>query len=473
MGMYLARQVQTVRSRASQTQQNLCPAQAFLPVNVSVLVLEYFPKDPGNPDLLDGIETGWRGDATVGGRTISFWEQKTDEMVDAAIPIINESTKYHGYKDAAAQQFLNYTVLERKKFYNPIPRGFRLGTNQQGSPNYRPDYNSILSNLNICDYVDSRGIKEVWMYGYHSDVIVPDESRMSSKYGDVSNSLPKEESLPARFKLPVCQNSYVLYNFTYQPGGKDTMSNNFHNRLHQIENIIPFIENKWPPVREDRVDTNIPGSVFWGDFSEYVQDYTERSTYRSSCGNSHNTPNWSDRGSGYLYNLTGKRDFNCETWHPDDTRTTYINAGCERWGCSEIGYYKWWMQNLPGYNNGIEFQGRKMRNWWEGMYDFNAFVEKGRSLYADSIFRCEGSTSPTPSVEISASPTASPTVTPTPSLMPPRVPVSATPEATLNPITGIFQKIFKFFNEVGDENSGDQNNDKKINELDFGAVYSR
>lgn len=445
LGLYLAKQAQVGRSKASEIQVNMCPDPNSLPLNIPVLVLEYFPKDLNNPNLLDGVETGWRGDASIEGRTISFWEQKTDEMVDTAIPIINESTKYHGYKNSAAPQFLSYSVLERKKFYNPIPRGFPLGIGPTGAPNYRPDYNQILTRENICDWVDNKGVKEVWMYGYHSDIIVPDESRMSSKYGDISNSLPKEDSIPPRFKLPICQNSYVLYNFTYQPGGKDAVSNNIHNRLHQIENIIPFIENKWPPIGENRPNTNIPGSTFWGDFSEYVQDYTNRNSYRSSCGNAHNTPNWSNRDTGYLYNLPDKRDFNCETWDPDDSKTTYINAGCERWGCTEIGYYKWWMQNIPGFNNGIKYQGQKMRNWWEAMYDFNAFVEKGRSLYGNSIFEC-----------------SDPSSTPV-----------ASSSSDIRPSLDIVQSIIKLFGGVGNQGNGDQNNDGKINELDFGAVYSR
>jgi len=58
-----------------------------------------------------------------------------------------------------------------------------------------------------------------------------------------------------------------------------------------------------------------------------------------------------------------------------------MNANCTQWGCTETGFYKWFMQNIPGYENGIVYKGIPMRNWWEAMYDFNAFIDAGRSLY--------------------------------------------------------------------------------------------
>lgn len=363
------------------------PNPASLPVRVPVLVLEYYPPDQGNSNLLDGVETGWKQDAIVDGRTIKFWEDATQKMISGGVTLINEATAYHGYKDPKAPQYLNYFVLENKKFYEPMPRGHLL-EKKQGGDAIRPDYGGILKKLNICDYADSKGVKEVWIYGYHNDNgIVPDESRMSSKYGDISNSSPKEESIEQQFRMPVCKNSYVLYNFTYQPNADP--GNNLHNRGHQIENIIPFAEGEghWPPTVE-----NSKTGIFWGDFSEYVQDNSpfvqpdgsRVSGYRSSCGNFHITPNWSNhKTQGYTYDLQDSGEFDCESWNPDPLKTTYIKANCQKWGCTDSGFYKWWMQNIPGYNNGIEYQGKKMRNWWEAMYDFNAFIDKGRSLYSD------------------------------------------------------------------------------------------
>lgn len=393
-------------SKAQETSSPL--GTVTLPLSVPVLVLEYLPADPNNSALLDGVETGWGNDATINGRTLSWWEARTDDMVTAMLPYASDASRYHGYKDPNAPAFLNFSVADTKKYYIPIPRGVQLGT-FEGNPNYRPNYGQILTDLNICNYVDTQGVKEVWMYGYHNDrTVIPDESRMSSRYGDVSNSYPKEETIPAEFRMPICNNSYVLYNYTYQPGGASAIGNPVHNRLHQFENVIPFAEgpNRWPPIPENQPNTNIVGSIFWGDFSEYVQSYTQRTDYVSSCGNAHIAPNWSDHTTQqYNYAIQTPRLFNCETWNPEDAQTTYINAGCERWGCSDVGYYKWWMQNIPGFNNGITHNGETMKNWWEAMYDFNAFIDNGRSLYGNSLFTIVIPTS---------GPTQIPTETPTP-----------------------------------------------------------
>lgn len=384
-----------------------CISTSGLPIKVPVLVLEYYPPDPKNSNLLDGVETGWKQDASVNGRTLQFWESKTQEMISKGIEVVNDATRYHGYKDPSAPQFLNYWVLDDKKFYSPIPKGDPTLDDKGKIKVYKVDYGSILRGVNICDYVDNRGVKEVWMYGYHSERpdfvgITPAESKMSSKYGDVSNST-HDEVLSPQYRMPICNNSYVLYNFTYTPDANP--GNNLHNRMHQLENIIPFAEGKDRyPLNSD----NTKDGIFWGNFADFTyisfsvlfgrlvnSDGSKISGYKSACGNGHWPPNWTSMTEKYNtagdtqeyhYDLNKVNQFSCEDWHPDRSKAKFITASCERWGCTDIGFYKWYMQNMPGYNNGIVYQGKKMRNWWEAMYDFNAFIDKGRSLFGDSIF---------------------------------------------------------------------------------------
>jgi hypothetical protein len=241
-------------------------------------------------------------------------------------------------------------------------------------------------------------VKEVWMYGYHSSHIAPDESKMSSRYGDIANDWPKDDFIPEAYRMPRCNNSYTLYNFAYNPGG--SVGNDAHNRMHQIENVIFFAENRGYPVSA----ANYRGSIFNDDFSEWFDIFPpNRESFRSSCGNTHFTPNWTSLSNEYNYWLTNYREFNCETWHPDDSRTTYINANCERWGCTPLGFYQWFMQNMPGFQNGIEYQGQTMKNWWEAFYDFNAFIDNGHSLYGSSIFACPTPTlTPSPILQLTS-----------------------------------------------------------------------
>ena len=342
-------------------------AAPSLPIQVPVLVLAYFPPHPDNPAFLDADETGWTD------MPIAHMQAATQGMIEAGQNLINEATRYHGYKDPAAPQYLEYYTYDKIEYFQAMPRGYPLGGIER-----RPHYRQILNNIDICTYVDVHGVKEVWIYGYHASIIVPDESKMSSKYGDVSNAWPKDEYIPAEYRLPRCSNSYVMYNFTYQPGGATAIDNNIHNRLHQIENAIFFAENVGYPPSND----NVIGSLFWDDFSVYGAR-ASLPGYRASCGNTHSPPNTTE---GYKYDAPEYQENNCETWHPDDSKTTYVISNCSQWGCTETGFYKWFMQNLPGYENGIVYNGRTMRNWWEAMYDFNAFIDAARSLYEPASF---------------------------------------------------------------------------------------
>jgi hypothetical protein len=146
--------------------------------------------------------------------------------------------------------------------------------------------------------------------------------------------------------------------------------------MHQMENVVFFAEDLGYPAN----NLNVIGSLFWDDFSVYG-DRASLPGYRPSCGNTHSPPNTTDE---YAYSSMEYRENNCETWHPDDSLTIYVNANCEQWGCTDVGFYKWFMQSVPGYDNGIVYEGRRMRNWWEAMYDFNRFIDAGRSLYIDS-----------------------------------------------------------------------------------------
>jgi hypothetical protein len=342
--------------------------QPTLPLKVPVLALAFYPTDKNNPDFLDPVETGW-----VNIR-IADMKKATKGMIDSGLAFINDSTRYHGYKNPNSPQYLDYFLLEMIEYSNPIPRGFPLNESE-----FRPNYHQILSDIDICDYVENRGVKEVWIYAYHTNTIVPDESKMSSKYGDISNALPKDEFLPQEFRLPRCNSFYVMYNFTYQPGGANAIGNTIHNRLHQIENVVFFSENLGYPVSEQ----NVVGSLFWNDFS-VLWDRASLTGYRASCGNTHSPPNTTE---GYDYDSRNYAENNCETWNPDDTLTSYVRANCEQWGCTDLGFYKWFMQNLPGYENGMNYQAKPLLNWWDAMVNFEHYIEQAGVPIPDGVSR--------------------------------------------------------------------------------------
>jgi len=38
------------------------------------------------------------------------------------------------------------------------------------------------------------------------------------------------------------------------------------------------------------------------------------------------------------------------------------------------------MQNIPGKDNNLVYQGKTLRNWWDFYGDFDAAISEGKSL---------------------------------------------------------------------------------------------
>lgn len=334
--------------------------QVFLPLvfgrppihNIGVLVLAYYPPSSTDPNLLDPVETGLEN------RTITEMREYVKQMSSDLVKLAGAGTQYHGYKNPSAAQYLGFTVYDTEEYLIPIPKGYPLNP-----PHYLWGFRNILDRVNICDHIDHHNVREVWIYGYESTVMHPSESKMSSRYGDISNSY-RDDYLPEEFRMPRCNQAYTVYGFNY---GRE-IDTELENRMHQIETVMGYIDD----------------SLFTHDFGDPYGGYNSipQHNFLSSCGNAHLTPNWFDVESNkYIYNLTNFAENNCETWNPDDTKTTYVMGNCEQWGCTKLGFFTWFMQNIPGYQNDIVFQDKQMRNWWDAIYDFNAYMDEGRTFY--------------------------------------------------------------------------------------------
>ncbi len=345
-----------------------------LPYSVPVLSISYIPTS-GN-DLIDLNITG----DLFGKSTVSGLEEYIQQVTNAGIYALNEGSKYHRYKDSSAKPSLNYSIFEHKEVLQAIPRGFLLDSISQ---TYRPDYQGILNGLNICDYVDNQGVKEVWIWGYHYGQIVPVESNQSmgtnsravwnhGSYGDASNSEQTDD-------LPICANSYTLFNFNYSR----STSENVEDHTHQIERIMPF------------VNSNIWNNLFVGSQGNTASYYR--------CGWTHYPPNVMNYGSGHDYDWQNQTTVSsdCANWTPDGSGEKN-NVNCSTWKtyyrdpmapngydgvCADDGgssFKVWWMQNIPGYNNGIVYNGQYMKNWWVFIGDFDNAIKDRTFLSGNS-----------------------------------------------------------------------------------------
>jgi len=319
-----------------------------LPMKIPVLVVKYFPV---KGDRIDLTVTGdW-------GAPLKETRLKTDKLIKAVIHALQGGSRYHGYKDTKAQPSLIYEVLDQIEFLEPMPTIPRA---RRRTP--LTDYKSIMKRVKIRKWVEERGVKEVWIWGYHGGVLDLWESNMASPYGDISNSNRDPND------LPVLKSTYTVYHYNYQRGASEAVE----DHMHQIESVLNFVDgrDRTPPEKWSEL-------LFWGKF---VGSDRSHKIVRPGCGWAHYPPN-GERD----YDWANKRfvETDIEDWKPDGTgKKQRIN--CDRWGGDSLRWFVYWMQNLPGADNGLSYNGAPLTNWWLFIGDFDRAMQKKMKLVKDS-----------------------------------------------------------------------------------------
>ncbi|MBI2017823.1 hypothetical protein HYS92_02125 [Candidatus Daviesbacteria bacterium] len=323
--------------------------------DVGVLVLKYFPLDSSGANLNSNI-TGMS-------TSLAAIKQYVNTLTLKSLNVLTEASIYHGFKSKSTPA-LKYKLVDTKEYQLPLPvSSDRVPWN---TDSFRPDYKKMLNDINICDYVENRNVKQVWVWGYHTKVIEPAESNMSmgrdsssfwpqQTYGDISNSERSDD-------LPICQKTYVLYNYNYERGLGEVLEDHGHH----IEAVLSYVNY----------------DLFWNYF---VRPHGTQDGV-NNCGWMHAPPNVTDEDQ---YNWTSKFRVQsaCSDWKPDGSVSTK-SIDCTTWAGADCtndmgaSFKVWWMQNLPGMDNGLTYQGRKLRNWWVFIGDFDNAIASGKALTA-------------------------------------------------------------------------------------------
>jgi len=317
-----------------------------LPIEIPIVIVKYFPLDG---DRIDVRVTGDWGDLLLATR------EKTERITRQTITALEEGSRYHGYKDKNAKPSLKYKILDVREFLQPLP----LRAKRPGEKVPMTDYAKIMADIDIQTYVEQKGVKEVWLFAYHGDVVGLWESNMSSPYGDVSNSDCDPND------LPVLKHTYTVYHYNYQRDVGEAVE----DHTHQIEYLLNYVDGR------DTIPTDKwPDLLFWGKFvgsdvsNKMVPVKTQdgRQVYR--CGWTHYAPN---SESDYDWSNPRTVETDIEDWQPEGVgKTQKIN--CDRWQCNDLKWKIYWMQNIPGANNGLTFKGKRLTNWWifKGDWDY-------------------------------------------------------------------------------------------------------
>lgn len=301
-----------------------------VPYDIPVLLVSYFPVRNERIDVRVTRDV----DASLSGI-----RRHTLEATEAVIHCLELGSTYHGYRSVHARPSLRYRVVDSLEFLEPLPTWHKPGHRVPMT-----DYHAIMKRIDIRHWVQSRGVKEVWLWGYHGGVIDLWESNMAGPYGDISNSDRDPND------LPVLERTYTVYHYNYQRGVSEAVE----DHVHQIEAVLNHINHE----------------LFWDRF------VGKPGAWR--CGWAHCPPN-----AEHDYDWANPRYVltDIEDWQPEGSgRQQRMN--CQRWNCNSLDWFVYWMQNLPGAGNGLTYRGRRLTNWWTFIGDFDAAMAEGLDLVA-------------------------------------------------------------------------------------------
>jgi hypothetical protein len=296
------------------------------PWTIPVLVINYFPLTADKSRI--DIKVTSNVDAPV-----KDIEEKCRRDTQATIEALEQGSRFRPYRNPDATPSLKYKIVDTITFYEPVPH-------HPTKPNLS-DYKKMMERVNIKEWVEEKGVREVWIWGYHSKTLGPVESNLASVYGDVSNSDRDSRD------LPILRHTYTVYHYNYERGPDMAV----HNHLHQIEAVMRHHGGElW------RIFEGVPGA--W------------------RCGNCHFPVN---AVSDYDYANKRYVESDIEDWRPEGVgRRQKLN--CDRWEASDLKWYIYWMQAIPGAKNGLTYKSRPLSNWWEFFGDYDQAVLRRTKL---------------------------------------------------------------------------------------------
>ena len=301
-------------------------SRSAAPWTIPVLVINYFPLTADKTRIDIAITSNV-------GAPVKEIEAKCRRQTREVIQALEEGSRFRPYRNAGASPSLRYKVVGTITYYEAVPHHPKKAK--------YTDYNKIMARVKIRDWVEKKGVREVWIWGYHSKELGPVESNMASAHGNISNSQRDP------FDLPILQHTYTVYHYNYERGANMAV----HNHLHQIEAVMRHHGGDLWQRFEGRPGAWRCGNCHFPVNGVKDYDYANRSYVLSDI------EDWRPEGFGK------KRKINCNRWQGDDLK-----------------WYIYWMQAIPGANNQLTYRGRPLSNWWEYIGDYDQAVMRENKL---------------------------------------------------------------------------------------------
>lgn len=293
--------------------------------------------------------------------------------------MLEEGSRYHGYKDATAIPSLGYRIVKIINIYEHMPMSKTIcGWNPD---NHYPDYHKVFERINGEYLVNELGVKEFWIWydNYRLNGVgyeLPESNMSSPVTGDISNShrLPND--------LPVYNHFYTVYQGLHHRLG------NVHAFGHQVESMLTYVNE----LQDGNNDLFIHKFCGMDETDTWIT---------GRCGWTHMPPNIA---SDYIYDDTTTVLSDCMDWHPEGGIQSPVNVAtwrdidypwpdcCVYWteppyslefSRAENHFYIFWRSNIPGHNNNIWFEDstKIMNNWWQFVGNWDEAMAAGIGLY--------------------------------------------------------------------------------------------
>ena len=364
-------------------------------ITVPVVIVNYLPTSDGvNLDRWKTHNANIIYD-DIHKMTLSRTKEKilNDKIIEKYC--IEESSRYKDYGTNITKPFVNIDVVAQINIYDL--KMFKIGTRlvdttrddtNDGINNpitidwYNIDFNDLLTKINLKDYVNNLGVKEVWFTSFSREVGVNSynifetsmsPSLISTDPVNISNGGMNITDLPRYNK------SYVVYGFNGWRG----VDTDLHNRGHQLERQLDYLSSL------DKTN------LYYGFYAKN----------RNTIGGFTHTP--VNTTTQYDYNNTTTVSSDMSNWKPsggvgvNTNNITWVNknytfsnqmislspfaSGNVDWNKNaEIKWFIYWWQSLPGYENNIKdtFNGSNitLNNWWDLFYNWDDALKYKKGL---------------------------------------------------------------------------------------------
>ena len=349
-------------------------------IRVPVLIINYLPTNDGV--LLD-MQRAPDGFYDLYNSTLERAKAKflADKVVEKNA--IEEGTRFRDYATNTVDPYISIDVVGYINVYE-LELVFWMKTTSNNKPVDMKtiEYYKLFDRLNIKNYVENLGAKEIWITTFPKDeypsVIknnmadittyygLPESNMSSPLTGDISNSYRHPND------LPIYSKTYVVYGNS----GHRAADTDLHNRGHQIEAQLSYIDRAL--IWDNAFLPNATKKQFRLGNCHFPPNATSDYDYGNKTPVKSDIASWKPSGGTYV-------DVNVDTWLGKNYNfpMTAINiTGTNNYANdAQVKWFIYWWQSIPGYNNNIPYNNTTLENWWDIFYNWDDAIRLKKKLY--------------------------------------------------------------------------------------------